>query len=103
MGADASRKRYLLRRAVRKVVRPLRRLMTLGSAGEPGDLLGEKPFGPWEAWEAQHILAVIAHPDDEVFCSGLLAGAAALGAKVSILCMTRGEGGDCHRPRSKRR
>jgi LmbE family N-acetylglucosaminyl deacetylase len=40
------------------------------------------------------LLAVFAHPDDEsLACGGLLAWCAELGARVSILCATRGETG----------
>ncbi len=40
------------------------------------------------------LLAVFAHPDDESIASGgLLARAAAAGARVSLLCLTRGEQG----------
>ena len=42
----------------------------------------------------QSLLAVFAHPDDEsLACGGLLAWCAELGARVSILCATRGEMG----------
>ncbi|MBM4183478.1 MAG: PIG-L family deacetylase [Gemmatimonadetes bacterium] len=40
------------------------------------------------------LLAIFAHPDDEsLACGGLLARAAAEGARVSLLCLTRGEHG----------
>lgn len=40
------------------------------------------------------MLAVFAHPDDEsLACGGLLAWCAAIGARVSLLCLTRGEQG----------
>jgi N-acetyl-1-D-myo-inositol-2-amino-2-deoxy-alpha-D-glucopyranoside deacetylase len=40
------------------------------------------------------LLAVFAHPDDEsLACGGLLACCAELGARVSLLCLTRGERG----------
>lgn len=40
------------------------------------------------------VLAVFAHPDDESIASGgLLAWCADLGARVTLLCATRGEGG----------
>ncbi len=42
----------------------------------------------------KQVLCVIAHPDDETFCSGLIVASINLGSEVSILCMTRGEGGD---------
>jgi LmbE family N-acetylglucosaminyl deacetylase len=49
---------------------------------EPGDLRGRS------------LLAVFAHPDDEsLACGGLLAWAAQLGARVSLLCATHGEHG----------
>jgi len=35
----------------------------------------------------------IAHPDDEVFCSGLLCELASRGAELTLCCLTRGEGG----------
>ena len=42
----------------------------------------------------QSLLAVFAHPDDEsLACGGLLAWCAEFGARVSILCATRGEMG----------
>ena len=41
------------------------------------------------------LLAVFAHPDDEsLACGGLLAWCADRGARVSILCVTRGERGE---------
>lgn len=40
------------------------------------------------------LLCIVAHPDDEsLACGGLLAWCAALGVKVSVLCLTRGEHG----------
>jgi LmbE family N-acetylglucosaminyl deacetylase len=42
-----------------------------------------------------HVLVVVAHPDDETFgCGSLIALAAAAGARVSIVCATRGELGE---------
>ncbi len=40
----------------------------------------------------QSALIVIAHPDDEVFCSGLIAALADDGVRVHIAVLTRGEG-----------
>lgn len=49
--------------------------------------------GPTEL-RGHSLLTVFAHPDDEsLACGGLLAWCAALGADVSLLCMTRGEHG----------
>ena len=42
----------------------------------------------------QVLLGVFAHPDDEsLACGGLLSRCAATGAAVTLLCLTRGEGG----------
>lgn len=46
----------------------------------------------WPA-ELRRVLAVTPHPDDELFCAGLLASAAAAGADVIVICATRGERG----------
>ena len=44
--------------------------------------------------QGRSLLGVFAHPDDEsLACGGLLAWCAELGARVSILCATRGEMG----------
>jgi LmbE family N-acetylglucosaminyl deacetylase len=44
--------------------------------------------------EGRSLLAVFAHPDDEsLACGGLLAWCAARGARVSLLCLSRGEAG----------
>ncbi len=40
-------------------------------------------------------LVVVAHPDDETFCSGLLLELKERGCHITILCVTRGEGGPC--------
>ena len=43
----------------------------------------------------QHLVVVVAHPDDETFgCGSLIAHAAAAGARVTVLCATRGEAGE---------
>lgn len=41
--------------------------------------------GPW--------LVAIAHPDDELFASGLLCELSALGRELQLVCLTKGEGG----------
>ena len=44
--------------------------------------------------KGRSLLAVFAHPDDESLgCGGLLAWSASAGARVSLLCATRGEAG----------
>jgi LmbE family N-acetylglucosaminyl deacetylase len=44
--------------------------------------------------DGRSLLAVFAHPDDEsLACGGLLAWCAARGARVSLLCLSRGEAG----------
>jgi LmbE family N-acetylglucosaminyl deacetylase len=54
--------------------------------GTPPD--GGGPAGPLDG---HSVLAVFAHPDDEsLACGGLLAWCAALGASVSLLCLTDG-------------
>src|SRR6266511_775356 len=40
------------------------------------------------------VLAISAHPDDELFGAGYLAKLAAEGNEVYLLCTTRGEGGE---------
>ena len=46
-----------------------------------------------------HLLAVFAHPDDEVFrCGGTLALLARYGVSVYILTFTRGQAGSCGQP-----
>ena len=44
------------------------------------------------------VLAVAAHPDDELFGAGYLAKLAAEGHALHILCTTRGEGGEVGEP-----
>lgn len=44
------------------------------------------------------LLCIIAHPDDEFFCAGLLLKLRAKGIPVHILCLTRGEGGSLGSP-----
>lgn len=44
------------------------------------------------------LLVVIAHPDDETICSGLMAMAVARGWRVTVACATRGEAGEISDP-----
>jgi LmbE family N-acetylglucosaminyl deacetylase len=47
------------------------------------------------AWD--HVVAVVAHPDDESFGLGaVLAAFVAAGSEVSVLCLTRGEASTLH-------
>jgi LmbE family N-acetylglucosaminyl deacetylase len=47
----------------------------------------------------RHVLAVFAHPDDEILCgAGTLAICAARGARVTLVCATRGELGPIASP-----
>lgn len=50
--------------------------------------------GPLAA-AGEHLVVVVAHPDDETFgCGSLIAQASAAGARVSVLCATRGGAGE---------
>ena len=40
-------------------------------------------------------VVVVAHPDDEVFCSGLICEMKEQDVRVRVLCLTKGEGGPC--------
>lgn len=43
----------------------------------------------------EHLVVVVAHPDDESFgCGSLIAAASAGGARVTVVCATRGEAGE---------
>lgn len=47
------------------------------------------------ARHGQHLVAVVAHPDDESFgCGSLIAQASTAGARVTVICATRGEAGE---------
>jgi LmbE family N-acetylglucosaminyl deacetylase len=46
------------------------------------------------------LLALLAHPDDEFFCAGLLAALTARGVPVHLVYWTRGEGGGSPRRRA---
>jgi LmbE family N-acetylglucosaminyl deacetylase len=45
--------------------------------------------------EVDLAVVVVAHPDDEVFCSGLICEMKEQGVRVRVLCLTKGEGGPC--------
>jgi LmbE family N-acetylglucosaminyl deacetylase len=44
------------------------------------------------------LLGIFAHPDDEMLCGGTFARAAAEGARVVLVCVTRGEMGEISEP-----
>lgn len=47
------------------------------------------------AGPGEHLVVVVAHPDDETFgCGSLIAQATAAGARVTVVCATRGEEGE---------
>ena len=47
------------------------------------------------ATRGQHLVVVVAHPDDESFgCGSLIAQASRAGARVTVICATRGEAGE---------
>ncbi|MDF1825990.1 MAG: PIG-L family deacetylase [Verrucomicrobiales bacterium] len=46
-----------------------------------------------EVNDFRHAVVFVAHPDDESFCSGLICQLIDAGARVDVLCLTRGEGG----------
>jgi len=47
------------------------------------------------ATSGEHLVVVVAHPDDESFgCGSLIAQASAAGARVTVLCATRGGAGE---------
>lgn len=71
-----------LRRAWRKFSRPLRKWWH-----------GQAPQFDLEQLQ-EPTLVVIAHPDDEVFCSGLICALREADRDVSLVCFTRGEGGE---------
>jgi LmbE family N-acetylglucosaminyl deacetylase len=55
----------------------------------------EKPLLLEHFSDLERAVVVVAHPDDEVFCSGLICELKYLGCHVTVLCLTRGEGGPC--------
>lgn len=69
---------------LRDLLRPLRRFADKPEYGS----LDDEPFS-----KVKKALLVIAHPDDEIFCSGLLLQLIERGCEVNIACLTKGEGG----------
>jgi LmbE family N-acetylglucosaminyl deacetylase len=71
----------------RKQLRVLRRKLVAGPE--------EVPHA--EEWkdlgDIRSAKVVVAHPDDETFCSGAIAHLVEQGVAVEVLCLTRGEGG----------
>lgn len=63
----------------------LRRFRSFDDSVAPGSVQ--------ELGAIEKAVVVVAHPDDETFCSGLLAALAEQGTKITVLCLTRGEGG----------
>ena len=55
----------------------------------------EKPLQLDNFTDLNHSVVVVANPDDEVFCSGLICELKHLRCRVTVLCLTRGEGGPC--------
>lgn len=43
--------------------------------------------------EIDTALVFVAHPDDEIFCSGIICELVERGVEVTVLCLTKGEGG----------
>lgn len=56
----------------------------------------EAPVRPGPiAGAGEHLVVVVAHPDDETFgCGSLIAQSTAAGARVTVLCATRGGAGE---------
>jgi N-acetyl-1-D-myo-inositol-2-amino-2-deoxy-alpha-D-glucopyranoside deacetylase len=53
-----------------------------------------EPISAPIAAHGQHLVVVVAHPDDESFgCGSLIAQAVLAGARVTVVCATRGEAG----------
>jgi len=66
--------------------RKLQRI-TSGEPPPPGRFaLDQLPASP-------RVTLVVAHPDDEIFCSGTLCELASRGASIEVISLTRGEGG----------
>ena len=73
---------HLLYRATRKFLRPLKR-----------SLQPKKATASLEEFNTP-TLVLIAHPDDEAFCSGLICELLSRKKAVHLVCFTRGEGGE---------
>ncbi len=73
---------FFYRRRYRRIRRRFRKLRNQPSAENIGSI------GP-----IRTVTVFVAHPDDEVFCSGLICELKDSGAFVRVVCLTRGEGG----------
>jgi len=51
------------------------------------------PVAGLDELNPRQLLLILAHPDDEIFCSGLVCDCVAREAAVSLLCLSSGEGG----------
>lgn len=74
------------RKRGRSIARPFRRAKTKArdrSLAEIVNVIGE----------GRHATVVIAHPDDEIFCCGLICEMVDRGVPIDLVCLTRGEGG----------
>ena len=68
------------------------------------DTLPPKATSPNVPATPHSLLVVLAHPDDEsLACGGLLAWSAAIGVRVSLLCLTHGEHGQTNNLKPPRR
>lgn len=74
--------RHRFVRGIRKAIRPFRRIW----ASQPPQHDLTALSGP--------VLILLAHPDDEVFCSGLISKLRQRQVPVHLLLFTRGEGGE---------
>ncbi|MEM9480026.1 MAG: PIG-L family deacetylase [Verrucomicrobiota bacterium] len=79
----------ILTRAFRKAKRSMRR----GRYREPVDFTSPEGHGILSSL-ALRPLIIVAHPDDEVFCSGLIRHfVTRFNSQITLACATRGEGG----------
>ena len=79
--SQRSRDPVFYRKLARAGLRPLKKFADAPRTLEPED------------WNLKRAVCVVAHPDDETFCSGLLIRLARAGVETRVICLTRGEGG----------